>query len=69
MAAVEPIHADLVICRLAQAASPAGEGDAPLRGAALGQVDVLEGERLDRRAVRRDRRRSGTASTCARSSS
>ena len=44
MAAVEPIHADLVICRLAQRASPAGEGDAPLRGAALGEVDVLEGD-------------------------
>jgi imidazolonepropionase len=44
MAAVEPIHADLVICRLAQAASPAGEGDAPLRGAALGEIDLLEGD-------------------------
>jgi imidazolonepropionase len=44
MAAAEPIHADLVICRLAQAASPAGEGDAPLRGAALGELDVLEGD-------------------------
>jgi imidazolonepropionase len=44
MAAVEPIHADLVICRLAQAASPAGEGDGPLRGAALGEIDLLEGD-------------------------
>ena len=34
----EPINADLVICRLAQSASPGGEGDAPLRGAALGDV-------------------------------
>jgi imidazolonepropionase len=44
MAAVEPVHADLVICRLAQAASPGGEGDLPLRGAALGEIDVLEGD-------------------------
>ena len=40
----EPINADLVICRLAQSASPGGEGDAPLRGAALGDVEVLEGD-------------------------
>jgi imidazolonepropionase len=40
----EPIHADLVICRLAQAASPAGEGDAPLRGAALGELELWEGD-------------------------
>jgi imidazolonepropionase len=44
MAAVEPVHADLVICRLAQAASPGGEGDLPLRGAALGEIDLLEGD-------------------------
>jgi imidazolonepropionase len=44
MAALEPIHADLVICRLAQAASPGGEGDLPLRGAALGEIDLLEGD-------------------------
>jgi imidazolonepropionase len=44
MAAVEPVHADLVICRLAQAASPGGEGDRPLRGAALGEIDLLEGD-------------------------
>jgi imidazolonepropionase len=44
MAAVEPIHADLVICRLAQVASPAGEGEGPLRGAALGEIDLLEGD-------------------------
>jgi imidazolonepropionase len=42
--ALEPVHADLVICRLAQAASPAGEGDRPLRGAALGEIDLLEGD-------------------------
>jgi imidazolonepropionase len=33
-----------VICRLAQAASPGGEGDLPLRGAALGEIDLLEGD-------------------------
>jgi imidazolonepropionase len=39
----EPIPADLVICRLAQTASPAA-GPAPLRGEALGRADVREGD-------------------------
>ena len=37
------IAADLVICRLAQAASPSG-GEGVLRGEALGQIDLLEGD-------------------------
>jgi imidazolonepropionase len=40
----EPIHADLVICRLEQAASPGGEGDGPRRGAALGELEILQGD-------------------------
>jgi imidazolonepropionase len=40
----DPIHADLVICRLAQTASPAGPDEGPLRGAALGELELLEGD-------------------------
>jgi imidazolonepropionase len=39
----EKIECDLVVARLAQLASPAGD-HAPLRGDALGQVDVLQGD-------------------------
>jgi imidazolonepropionase len=40
----ERISADLVICRLAQLATPGGETGEPLRGAALGDVEVHEGD-------------------------
>jgi imidazolonepropionase len=39
----EAIVCDLAICRLSQLASPAGD-HAPLRGDALGQIDVLDGD-------------------------
>jgi imidazolonepropionase len=39
----ETILCDLAICRLRQVASPAGD-DAPLRGEALGAIDVIEGD-------------------------
>ncbi|HEY1478925.1 MAG TPA: imidazolonepropionase [Gaiellales bacterium] len=42
--ATDPIHADLVICRLAQAVSSAGPDETPLRGAALSEVELLEGD-------------------------
>jgi imidazolonepropionase len=42
--ATNPIHADLVICRLAQSASPAGGDDGPLRGRELGELELLEGD-------------------------
>ena len=40
----ERISADLVICRLAQLATPGGETGQPLRGAALGDVEVHNGD-------------------------
>jgi imidazolonepropionase len=40
----ERISADLVICRLAQLATPGGETGQPLRGAALGDVEVHTGD-------------------------
>ena len=40
----ERISADLVICRLSQLATPGGETGEPLRGAALGDVEVHEGD-------------------------
>ena len=40
----ERISADLVICRLAQLATPGGETGQPLRGAALGDVEVHDGD-------------------------
>jgi imidazolonepropionase len=40
----ERISADLVICRLAQLATPGGETGQPLRGAALGDVEVHSGD-------------------------
>ena len=44
MSTPERISADLVICRLAQLATPGGETGEPLRGAALGDVEVHEGD-------------------------
>ena len=40
----ERIPADLVICRLAQLATPGGETGQPLRGAALDNVEVHSGD-------------------------
>jgi imidazolonepropionase len=40
----ESITADLVICRLAQLATPGGETGKPLRGADLGEVEVHDGD-------------------------
>jgi imidazolonepropionase len=40
----ERISADLVICRLAQLATPGGVTGEPLRGAALAEVEVHEGD-------------------------
>jgi imidazolonepropionase len=40
----ERISADLVICRLSQLATPGGETGEPLRGAALADVEVHEGD-------------------------
>jgi len=40
----ERISADLVICRLAQLATPGGETGQPLRGAALDEVEVHSGD-------------------------
>jgi imidazolonepropionase len=40
----ERISADLVVCRLAQLATPGGETGEPLRGAELGNVEVHEGD-------------------------
>jgi imidazolonepropionase len=40
----ERINADLVICRLAQLATPGGTTGEPLRGTALGDVEVHEGD-------------------------
>ena len=44
MSTQERISADLVICRLAQLATPGGVTGEPLRGAALGDVEVHEGD-------------------------
>ncbi len=44
MSTPEPISADLVICRLSQLATPGGVTGEPLRGAALGDVEVHEGD-------------------------
>ena len=44
MSTPERISADLVICRLAQLATPGGETGQPLRGAALGDVEVHTGD-------------------------
>ena len=44
MSTPERISADLVVCRLAQLATPGGETGEPLRGAALGDVEVHEGD-------------------------
>ena len=44
MSTQERISADLVICRLAQLATPGGETGEPLRGAALGDVEVHDGD-------------------------
>src|SRR5882672_6415705 len=40
----ERISADLVICRLAQLATPGGETGEPLRGAELGTVEIHDGD-------------------------
>src|SRR5262249_1348227 len=40
----ERISPHLVICRLAQVATPGGETGEPLRGAALGNVEVHDGD-------------------------
>ena len=44
MSTQERISADLVICRLAQLVTPGGVTGEPLRGAALGDVEVHEGD-------------------------
>ncbi len=44
MSTSERISADLVICRLAQLATPGGETGQPLRGPALGNVEVHTGD-------------------------
>jgi imidazolonepropionase len=44
MSTPELISADLVICRLAQLATPGGETGTPLRGADLGEVEVHDGD-------------------------
>ena len=44
MSTSERISADLVICRLAQLATPGGETGQPLRGSALGNVEVHTGD-------------------------
>ena len=44
MSMPETITADLVICRLAQMATPGGETGKPLRGADLGEVEVHDGD-------------------------
>ena len=44
MSTPERISADLVICRLAQLATPGGTTGEPLRGAALADVEVHEGD-------------------------
>ena len=44
MSTPERIPADLVVCRLAQLATPGGETGQPLRGAALDNVEVHSGD-------------------------
>ncbi len=44
MSTQERISADLVVCRLNQLATPGGETGEPLRGAALGDIEVHEGD-------------------------
>ena len=44
MSTPERISADLVVCRLSQLATPGGETGEPLRGAALADVEVHDGD-------------------------